>query len=267
MFAAVLGRSRPGFELARFMMTIWGKILGGAAGFALGGPLGALVGGLAGHALDIIREDGVPEGLGDQVPDGTRQIAFTIAVIALGAKMAKADGVVTPPEEEAFRQVFQVPEHEVRNLTYVFDLAKQDVLGFEAYAGQVAGLFHDRPAVLEDLLYGLFHIAKSDGEVHSAELAYLASVAEIFGFDAMRFAQIRAAHMGRDAADPHVILGLDPGASSDEVKAAWRRLARAHHPDKLIAEGMPPEFVAIANDRLARINDAYDRIMKARGIA
>lgn len=262
MFTAVLSRSGSGFELARLMMSIWGKILGGAAGFALGGPIGALLGGLAGHALDVIREDGVPEGLADQVPDATRQIAFTIGVIALGAKMARADGAVTPPEEVAFRQVFQVPEHEARNVAYIFNLAKQDVLGFEAYAGQVAGLFHDRPVVLEDLLDGLFHIAKSDGEVHATELAYLAAVAEIFGFDAGRFAQIRAAHLGKDGADPHVILGLEPGASSDEVKAAWRRLARTHHPDKLIAEGMPPEFVAIANERLARINDAYDRIMK-----
>jgi DnaJ like chaperone protein len=260
MFAADLGLVWPRFEIARVLMTIWGKILGSAAGFALGGPIGALVGGIAGHAVDVMREEGAQSA----VPDATRQIAFTIAVIALGAKMAKADGAVTRPEVDAFRQVFHVPEDEVRNVAFVFDRAKQDVNGFEAYASQVAKLFRDQPNVLEDLLDGLFHIAKADGEVHAAELRFLAEVARIFGFDEAAFARIREAHIGPDVADPHAILGVAHDVDDATLKATWRRLAREHHPDALIAQGMPPEFVAIANERLARINDAYDRIVKSR---
>ena len=134
-------------------MSVWGKILGGAAGFALGGPIGALLGGLAGHAVDKMRA-------GAEGGDGTKQIAFTIGVVVLGAKMAKADGVVTPDEIVAFRQVFRVPPEEMKNVGRVFDRARQDAEGFEPYARQIAGLFKGNPAVLEDLLDGLFHIAK-----------------------------------------------------------------------------------------------------------
>ena len=251
-------------------MSIWGKILGGAAGFALGGPIGALVGGLAGHAVDVLREDsspGAPSDAAAEAPDGTRQSAFTIGVIALGAKMAKADGVVTRPEVAAFREIFHVPEGELKNVAFVFDRAKSDTAGFEVYAAQVAKLFRGRPNVLEDLLDGLFHIAKADGEVHQAELRYLAEVARIFGFDEAAFARIREAHIGPDAADPHAILGVSRDVDEAGLKAAWRALVRTHHPDTLIAEGMPGEFVAIANERLARINDAYDRVRRERGWA
>ena len=157
-------------------MSIWGKVLGGVGGFALGGPLGALIGAVAGHAVDRLR------GVGDQTQSARKQIAFTIAVIALGAKMAKADGQVTREEIDAFKQVFRIPPEEMKNVGRVFDQARRDVAGFEAYARQIAELFHDNPAVLEELLDGLFHIARADGKVTDDELAYLGTIAGIFGF-------------------------------------------------------------------------------------
>ena len=168
-------------------MSIWTTIIGSAAGFALGGPIGALVGGLAGHAYGRMRGDS-----GESDQNAQRQVAFTIGVIALGAKMAKADGVVTRDEVEAFREVFHVPSAEVKNVARVFDQAKQDSRGFEAYARQLGALFHDNPAVLEDLLDGLFHIAKADNVYHPAEDQFLGDVAEIFGFSQAEFARIRA---------------------------------------------------------------------------
>ena len=245
-------------------MSIWGKIIGGAAGFALGGPLGALVGALAGHAIDRMSDMGAPA-VGPAA-DGTRKIAFTIAVIALGAKMAKADGVVTRDEIAAFKQAFRVPPDEVKNVARVFDLAKKDARGFEPYASQVARLFRDHPAVLEELLDCLFRIARADGRYHGAEKAYLRKVAGIFGFDAATFARIEAENFGPDKADPYTILGVDHNAEPEAIKAAYRKLIHENHPDKLIAEGMPEEFVDAATERMAAINVAYDRVCQERGI-
>ena len=242
-------------------MSIWTTIIGSAAGFALGGPIGALVGGLAGHAYGRMR------GVGGESDDGAqRQVAFTIGVIALGAKMAKADGVVTRDEVAAFREVVHVPPAEVKNVARVFDQAKQDSRGFEAYARQLGALFHDNPAVLEDLLDGLFHIAKADNIYHPAEDEFLGDVAEIFGFSQADFERIRAGHVGPDQADPYAILGVGREIADGELKSRYRKLIRDHHPDTLIAQGVPQEFIDIANEKLAVINDAYDRIAKERGL-
>ena len=243
-------------------MSIWGKIIGAASGFALGGPIGALIGGFAGHAIDKMRGGDGAEG-GE---NATRQIAFTIGVIALGAKMAKADGQVTRDEVDAFREVFQVPPDDLKHVAKVFDQAKKGVAGYEAYAKQLAGLFRENPAVLEDLLDGLFHIAKADNVYHPAEDEFLRSVAQIFGFSEHEFARIKEAHVGADKSDPYVILGVSRDAADGELKSHYRTLIREHHPDTLIAQGMPQEFIDVANEKLAAINDAYDRIRAERGL-
>ena len=242
-------------------MAIWGKIIGGTAGFALGGPLGALVGALAGHAVDRMGA-----GSGEDAQRATKETAFTIAVIALSAKMAKADGTVTRDEIDVFKQLFRVPPDEIKNVGRVFDLAKRDSRGFQPYARQIGKMFADNPSVLEELLDSLFHIAKADKVVHPAELEFLKEVARIFGFDDATFARIREAHMGRDAADPYTILGVRHDAEDDEVRDAYRRLIRENHPDTLIAQGMPEDFVQIATDKMAAINAAYDRIREQRGL-
>ncbi|HET6156958.1 MAG TPA: TerB family tellurite resistance protein [Dongiaceae bacterium] len=250
-------------------MSIWGKIIGGVAGFALGGPLGALLGAIAGHAADRRIEQAEPAALEDQSLDdrsATRQIAFTIAVIVLGAKMAKADGVVSRAEIAAFKEVFQVPQSELKNVARLFDQARQDPAGFEPYAKQIARMFRKDHPVLEELLDGLFHIAKADGVVHEAELAFLKNVAVIFGLDEADFARIREGHLGPDKADPYTILGTNRMASNEDIKAAWRKLVRDTHPDKLMAQGLPREFVDLANEKLATINAAYDKVAKERGI-
>lgn len=253
-------------------MSIWGKIIGGVAGFALGGPLGALIGGLAGHAVDKIRgaQEGPPrlEGPEEQpsVASGAKQVAFTVAVIVLGAKMAKADGAVSRAEVQAFKQVFHVPPEEMKNVGRIFDMAKKDARGFEPYARQVAWLFRHEPAVLEELLAGLFHIARADGAVHPAELAYLRRVGDIFGLDTRSFERVRATFEAPDKADPYEVLGVGRGDSNDDIKKAYRKLIRENHPDTLVAQGMPEEFVRLATERMAAINAAYDEVEKHRGL-
>jgi DnaJ like chaperone protein len=248
-------------------MSIWGKIIGGAAGFALlGGPLGALLGVFAGHAADKFVDSQAPALEGPEDRNATRQVAFTIAVIALGAKMAKADGQVDRSEVAAFKEVFQVPQSETANVARVFDLAKRDSRGFEPYAKQIAKMFRKDSPVLEELLDGLFHIARADGRIHDAEIEYLKQVATLFGLSAADFARIREANVGPDQADPYTILGVTRAMSNDEIRNAWRKLVRDNHPDRLIAQGLPEEFVMLANQKVATINAAYDKVAKERGI-
>jgi len=243
-------------------MSIWGKLGGAAAGFLLGGgPLGALAGAFAGH---LLFDRGVASGIDGSDEPG---VAFTIAIIALGAKMAKADGAVTTDEIDAFGRIFRVPAAEEANVRRIFDLARQDTAGYEIYAAQIARLFRGNPGMLEDVLDGLFEIAKADGILHPAELQFLERVAEIFGFSANEFQRIRASHVGPDEADPYSVLGVDRDASEDEIKHTYRMLVRENHPDSLMARGVPEEFVRLANEKLAAINGAYARIVQQRRLA
>jgi DnaJ like chaperone protein len=247
-------------------MNIWGKLLGGAAGFALGGPIGALLGAVAGHAVDRLAEPAAAAPSEEDERAATRQIAFTIGIIALGAKMAKVDGVVSRAEVTAFKQVFRVPPQDETHVGRIFDLARRDARGFEPYARQIARLFRKKSRMLEELLDGLFHIAKADGNVTEEEIAYLGNVAGIFGFEEADFARIRERHLGPDAGDPYNLLGVTREMDNAAIKAAYRKLVRDTHPDRMMARGLPPEFVTIATERIAVINAAYDRISKERGI-
>lgn len=237
-------------------MSIWGKLGGAAAGFLFGGgPIGAIAGAAAGHML-FDREAG-----------GEPGVAFTIAIVALGGKMAKADGVVTDEEIAAFERIFRVPANEAANVRRVFNLARQDTAGYESYATQIARAFRGNPAVLEDILDGLFEIAKADGVLHPGEQVFLERVADIFGFAPNEFRRIRASHFGRDAADPYAVLGVAYDASDTEIKRTYRMLVRENHPDSLMARGVPEEFLRLATDKLAAINTAYEKIQMERGLS
>jgi len=195
-------------------------------------------------------------------PQLRRRITFSIAMIALSAKMAKADGVVTQNEIRAFQEIFSVPPQEVRNVARLYDIAKSDVAGFEAYAGQLADLCDGDgdEAMLEDILDGLFHIAKADGLLHERETRFLRRVAEVFAIEDLRYESLLARHLDRGEADPYVVLGVESGASFEAIRKHYRALAASNHPDRLIGRGMPEEFIAIATARLAAINAAYESI-------
>jgi DnaJ like chaperone protein len=189
-----------------------------------------------------------------------KSIGFTIAVIALGAKMAKADGTVTRDEVMAFREVFTIPPQEEGNAARVFNLARQDVAGFDLYAEKIAAMFGPGDPVLVDLMEGLFHIALADGEYHPHEDAFLRDVAGIFGIGAPCFRSLVARFVPDAVPDPYDVLGVAHDAPIDQVRAAWRQAVRDNHPDRLMSRGLPEEAIRLAENRMAAINRAWDEI-------
>ena len=199
-------------------------------------------------------------------PELRRRVAFSVAMIALSAKMAKADGIVTQDEIRAFQDIFAMPAEERRNVERLYRLAMADTAGYEAYAERLAGLCgsgQPNCRMLEDILDGLFHIAKADGVVHEAELRFLRRISEIFAISDRRFEAILARHVTGES-DPWAVLGVARGAPFDEVRRTYLRLVSDNHPDRMIARGVPEEFLALANDRMAALNAAYETIERGR---
>jgi DnaJ like chaperone protein len=221
-------------------MSIWTRIANAVSALAAGEGLSAV--------FDKLKAP--PE----------RSVAFTIAVIALGAKMAKADGQVTRDEVTAFREVFHIPADQEASAAKVFNLARQDVAGFEEYAARIGAMFRGDARVLCDLMEGLFHIAVADGEYHPAEDDFLHRVAVIFGMKDRAFARLRARFVEEAAADPHDVLGVSPDMALSDIRKAWKEQVRDTHPDRLIARGVPQEAVRMAEKRLIALNKAWEEI-------
>jgi DnaJ like chaperone protein len=224
-------------------MTIWQRISEALSALANGEGLAAVFDKLRGEPMETV--------------------AFTIAVIALGAKMAKADGLVTRDEVAVFRQIFQIPPEDEPQAARVFNLARQDVAGFDAYARKIADMFEDKHDTLVDLLEGLFHIAVADGDYHEAENEFLRHVATIFGLNAREFATLRARFVPDVPHDPYEVLGATPDMTPQELRACWKNLIKENHPDRLAARGVPPEAIKLAEARLAKINEAWEHITRS----
>ena len=217
-----------------------------------------------GSVTGALREvAGVLLGPGHRTPP-EMQVAFTIAIVALSAKMARSDGVVVQSEWEAFQAIMAVPPEEADNVRRVFDLAKKDSAGYEAYAEQIAGLLKDNPRFRQTILEGMFHIAAADGIMHPKEDAFLAVVAARLGFSAAALRHVRSRFVHDEAGGPYEVLGLDPSASDDEIRRHYRRLVARNHPDLLIGQGLPEEFIAVATRKLAAINAAYEELARER---
>ncbi|MDR3448791.1 MAG: TerB family tellurite resistance protein [Alphaproteobacteria bacterium] len=260
----------------------WGKMIGGFLGLWVAGPWGAVAGVLIGHMHDTrppLPGASDTAGLWSNYGDfsaNVEQATFTMGVVVLSAKMAKSDGRVTRAEIEAFKRVFNIRPDQEAAIGRLFDRARLSADGFEPYALQLAQVFRRKRAVLEEILSGLFIIGASDsGGLSPAELTFLKRVGFIFGFSNEDFLRI-AARAGvrmpererprNPTVEAFAILGVVESAANDDIKTAYRALIREHHPDKLMAQGMPPEFVATATEKMKRINAAYDVVCRIKGI-
>lgn len=208
---------------------------------------------------DKAADCGCPDGLPGEDP------SFSAAVTALGAKLARADGQAEHSEFHAFSEVFQPNARAMRDVKRLYELARQTTQGFESYARQIAKRYKNCPGLLEDVLDGLFHIAKADGAVTHPEVSYLERVAELFGISPLVFRRIKMLHLGAAASDPYVVLDILPDATDEQIRTAWKSALRETHPDRAVSRGLPAEYVAVANIKSAAINAAFDKVMAERG--
>lgn len=247
------------FDFSCLQLSSFWERLVGAVGDAAESVLGRVV-----EAIRTLFE-------GD--PETRRQVSFSVAIIALSAKMAKADGIVSEAEVKAFQQIFDFPDEEARNVARLYNLARQDVAGYEAYASKLANLCSPGGGeacncpMLENVIDGLFHIAKADGLIHEKELDFLARIAEIFRIDEEHFRRIMARHVHLDGRDPYLVLGVSREDDFATIRKQYRALVSEHHPDRLIARGVPATLHAAANERMAALNAAYKAIEEERRAA
>ena len=244
-------------------MSIWGKIIGGTAGFALGGPIGAILGVIVGGSFDRSAKRFTNT---NQISNQQKQNIFALSIIILSAKIAKADGHVTKDEIYAFKEKFKIPENEMQEVGKIFNEAKKSKDGHEQIANQVGSLFSDNKLLLEELLNNLFYIAESDGDTSKKEVEILKSISTSLGLSENDFQRIFHARLNIKDSDPYKILSVNRDDEDSTIRKRWIQLSKEHHPDNLIARGLPKEFIDQANDELSSINLAYDKIKEQREI-
>ena len=243
-------------------MSIWGKIIGGTTGFALGGPLGAIIGMMIGGSFD---RSARKFSSSNQISQQQKQNVFALCIIVLSAKIAKADGQVTKEEIYTFKEKFNIQAEEMSEVSKIFNEAKKSSFGFKNIADQVGNLFSDNKVLLEQLLNNLFYIAEADGLTSINELKVLRSISQSFHFNETDFQRIFHSRLNNKESDPYKILGVTREDSDNNIRKKWIELSKEHHPDYLIAKGMPKEFIKEANKELSSINLAYDKIKELRG--
>jgi DnaJ like chaperone protein len=226
-------------------MSIWETLAAATADLSIGGS---------------IHPDQKPNSpLDDALP-------FTVGMISLAAKMAKADGVVTKDEVRAFKKAFKVSDAEMKHTARAFNLAKHNAAGYEDCVEDLVTVFRGDRKMLEYVLEGLFHIAKADGVLHPQEEQILWQIAKRFGFTGAEFTFMKARHAVRAERNPYDVLGVKPSVSNEELTSEYRRLVAENQPDDFLARGLPKEFVLIATEKLAAIKEAYNAVAQERGI-
>ena len=242
-------------------MSIWGKIIGGTTGFALGGPLGAIIGMMIGGSFD---RSARKFSSSNQISQQQKKNVFALCIIVLSAKIAKADGQVTKEEIYTFKEKFNIQSEEMSEVSKIFNEAKKSSFGFKNIADQVGNLFSDNKVLLEQLLNNLFYIAEADGVTSINEVEVLRSISQSFHFNETDFQRIFHSRLNNKESDPYKILGVTREDSDNNIRKKWIELSKEHHPDYLIAKGMPKEFIKEANKELSSINLAYDKIKELR---
>ena len=246
-------------------MSIWGKLIGGAAGMALGGPIGAILGIAAGHGVDRVRKFDADESNKNFSNDQKEQI-FATSVIAISAKLAKADGKISKSEILAFKKIFEFPAEDEKAISNIFNSAKENIDDYKGIAEQVYKVFKSDRGLLFELLNSLFSIAYADGELHPKEKVMLSEIAKIFQISDNEFESLKNIFEAKISQDntsinrSYKILGLSENASLEQVSNQYRKLIKEYHPDKLQGMGLPKEFIELANQKLSAINKAYTEI-------
>jgi len=239
-------------------MSIWGSLIGGFIGFSFAGPIGALIGSVVGGKISSTRRSGFQRSFAPP------QQVFAIALIILTAKLAKADGQVSKEELIAVKNKLKIPDHEIGQVGKIFNKAKEDSLGYEPYAQQIAQIYRNNPAVLDEVINILFYIAESDGKVSDSEIAMIKNIAGIFCISQNQFEGIRESRKDSDKLNPYIVLGCSSKDDFLTIRKKYLKLSKEHHPDVLMNKGVPPEVIEESKKKMRSINSAFDQIEKMK---
>ena len=239
-------------------MSIWGSLIGGFVGFSFAGPIGALIGSMIGGRMSSSRRPGFQQSFAQP------QQMFAISLIILTAKLSKADGYVSKEELIAVKQKLKIPEHEIDQVGKIFNKAKEDSLGYEPYAQQIAQIYRNQPAVLDEVINILFYIAEADGNVSESELVMIRNIANIFGISNSQFNGIKESRKSSDKLNPYIVLGCDPSDDFTTIRKKYLKLSKEHHPDVLVSKGVPKEVIEESKKKMRAINSAFDTIEKMK---
>ena len=239
-------------------MSIWGSLIGGFVGFSFAGPIGALIGSMIGGRMSSARRSGFQKSFAQP------QQMFAISLIILTAKLSKTDGYVSKEELMAVKQKLKIPEHEIDQVRKIFNKAKEDSLGYEPYAQQIAQIYRNQPAVLDEVINILFYIAEADGNVSESELAMIRNIANIFGISNSQFNGIKESRKSSDKSNPYIVLGCDPSDDFTTIRKKYLKLSKEHHPDVLVSKGVPKEVIEESKKKMRAINSAFDAIEKMK---
>ena len=237
-------------------MSIWGNLVGGFIGFSFAGPIGALIGSIIGGKISSARRAGFQQSFAQS------QQIFAISLVILTAKLAKADGQVSKEELIAIKEKLKIPDHEIDQVGKIFNKAKEDSLGYEPYAKQIAQIYQNKPAVLDEVINILFYIAEADGKVSNSELAMIKNIAQIFNLTDIQFEGIKESRKGSDKLNPYIVLGCTSNDDFATIRKKYLQLSKEHHPDALISKGVPKEVIEESKKKMRAINSAFDKIEK-----
>ena len=239
-------------------MSIWGSLIGGVVGFSFAGPIGALIGSMLGGRISSARRAGFQQSFAPP------QQVFAIALIILTAKLAKADGKVSKEELIAVKNKLKIPDHEIDQVGKIFNKAKEDSLGYEPYAQQIAQIYRNNPAVLDEVVNILFYIAEADGKVSNSEIMMISKIAKIFGLSENQFEGIKESRKSSDKLNPYIVLGCSPNDDFAIIRKKYLQLSKEHHPDILMNKGVPQEVIEESKKKMRAINSAFDQIEKMK---
>ena len=239
-------------------MSIWGSLIGGFVGFSFAGPIGALIGSMLGGRISSARRSSFQQNFAHS------QQVFAIALIILTAKLAKADGHVSREELIAIKNKLKIPEHEIDQVGKIFNKAKEDSLGYEPYAQQIAQIYRNNPVVLDEIINTLFYIAEADGSISDSELAMMRNIAKIFGLNESQFEGIKESRKSSDKLNPYIVLGCSSNDDFAIIRKKYLQLSKEHHPDVLMNKGVPQEVIEESKKKMRAINSAFDQIEKMK---
>jgi DnaJ like chaperone protein len=276
-------------------MSWWGKLVGGAFGFLLGGgsPLGAILGAALGHQFDqgfgrVMNDEQFGEGAAERV-----QAAFFTATFSVMGFLAKADGRVSKDEIDAARHIMdqmQLSEEQKELAINLFYEGKKSGFDFDSVLEDFRRECHRRRNLIRMFIEIQLAMAMADGVMHPAEKDALAHMCDVLGFSRAEFELLlrmvqgqqsyqsyyeEQAESGRyretaqrqpDIREAYAVLGVDASTSDKDIKRAYKRLMSQHHPDKLVAKGLPEEMMKMATEKTQEIRAAYEQVKTARGM-